>query len=268
MKFDITGSIVTYKNDPVILQKAIQSFLNTSLAVKLYVCDNSPTEKLKTLVQDPRCEYIFNGANIGFGAAHNICIRKAFHESDFHLVLNPDVSFPAGTLEHIHAYMMAHADVGLVLPKVVGFDAEMHFVCKRLPAPLDLIVRRLDIGILKKLFAKRLSFYEMRDKNYDEVIEAPSLSGCFMLFRNAALKQAGLFDERFFMYMEDIDLARRVYQKFRNVYLPTATIIHGHAKESYKSFRLLKIHALSAIRYFNKWGWFFDRERNQINTKV
>jgi GT2 family glycosyltransferase len=89
-----------------------------------------------------------------------------------------------------------------------------------------------------------------------------------MLFRKEALDKAGLFDERYFMYMEDIDITRRVHQHFKTVYYPSVHIYHGHARESYRINKLLFTHIKSAIRYFNKWGWFFDAERREVNRRV
>lgn len=70
------------------------------------------------------------------------------------------------------------------------------------------------------------------------------------------------------MYMEDVDLTRRVHKYFKTIFLPDVTIVHSHRSGSYKSFRLLRIHIVSAIKYFNKWGWFFDRERREWNREV
>jgi GT2 family glycosyltransferase len=89
-----------------------------------------------------------------------------------------------------------------------------------------------------------------------------------MLFRVSALKEIGLFDERFFMYPEDIDITRRMHEKFKTLFFPFATVVHEHAKESYKSKKLFLIHAINIIRYFNKWGWFFDSKRVEINKTV
>jgi cellulose synthase/poly-beta-1,6-N-acetylglucosamine synthase-like glycosyltransferase len=86
-------------------------------------------------------------------------------------------------------------------------------------------------------------------------MDVPYLSGCFMLFRVEALRKVGLFDERFFMSPEDIDISRRMDAEFRTVFFPGATIVHDHARESYKSMRSMWIHAENLIRYFNKWGW-------------
>jgi len=89
-----------------------------------------------------------------------------------------------------------------------------------------------------------------------------------MLLRIAAIKKIGMFDTRFFMYAEDIDLSRRIHSEFKTLYFPEAIIFHEHAKSSYTSFKMLFIHLVSVIKYFNKWGWFFDRERKLINRKL
>ena len=77
MNIKITSCIVLYRNDIMMLQEAINSFLNTDLNVKLYLVDNSPTDELSILVTDSRIEYIHNAANPGFGASHNVAIQKA-----------------------------------------------------------------------------------------------------------------------------------------------------------------------------------------------
>jgi GT2 family glycosyltransferase len=268
MAINISGSIVLYKSDKSV-QKTIADFLNTPLPVKLYLVDNSPTEALKLslaqFIADKRVEYIFNGANVGFGAAHNIAIRKVLNETKYHLVLNPDVSFGTSVIEQLVKYLEQHKDVGLVIPKVVYPDGKLQYVCKLLPTPVDLIFRRFLPG---KMIEKRLEKFEMREMGYNREVEVPYLSGCFMFLRTDALKKVGLFDERFFMYPEDIDLTRRIYKEYKTMYYPGAEIVHEHARESYKSMKLFYIHIVNMIRYFNKWGWIFDKERRKINREV
>ena len=89
---------------------------------------------------------------------------------------------------------------------------------------------------------------------------------CF--FRTSELVSVGGFDERFFLYLEDTDLCRRLGKRTKLVYLPTAIVIHEHQRGSYKSMKMLLIHIRSAIQYFNKWGWFFDRDRSRINNQT
>jgi GT2 family glycosyltransferase len=89
-----------------------------------------------------------------------------------------------------------------------------------------------------------------------------------MFLRTEALEEVGLFDERFFMYPEDIDLTRRIHSKYRTVFYPDVSIIHHHAKDSYESIKMLKIHIVNIIKYFNKWGWIFDKDRRVINKET
>ena len=89
-----------------------------------------------------------------------------------------------------------------------------------------------------------------------------------MMLRMKALCDIGGFDERFFMYPEDIDLTRRIHQQYRTMYVPFVTVVHHHRAASYKSPRMLRIHIVNMIRYFNKWGWLFDAERRRINRTL
>jgi len=265
---DISASIVLYKNDQEMLIQAIDSFLNTDFHVKLFLVDNSPTNQLSCLAKDPRIVYIFSGQNLGFGKAHNLALKETLKKSKYHLILNPDVSFPKGTLETLFNFMETNGSVGLVSPKILNWDGEIQYLCKKLPTPQDLFFRRFGSTLIGKLFGVNNHYYEMRYNNYEESFQAPSMSGCFMFFRSAALDKIGLFDERYFMYVEDIDISRRMFEAFGNVYYPSAYIYHGHERASYSINRLLIVHIFSAIRYFNKWGWFFDLNRKNLNRKV
>jgi GT2 family glycosyltransferase len=94
------------------------------------------------------------------------------------------------------------------------------------------------------------------------------LSGCFMLFRQRALLDVGVFDERFFMYPEDIDLTRRMAVKYDTLFFPDSRVYHEHGAASYKSFRMLLIHSFNIIKYFNKWGWVYDPIRSKLNKRT
>ncbi len=263
--YQITASIVLYKNDPEILKQSIYSFLNTQLPTKLYLIDNSPTDELKNIVIDERIEYISNPSNPGFGAAHNIAIKKTLESgTKYHLVLNPDIYFEAGTIEGIISFMDLNETVGNLMPKVYYPDGSIQYLCKLLPTPFDWIGRRF--LPLKKVVEKRNELFELRFTGYNKTMEVPYLSGCFMFLRLATIKEVGFFDENIFMYGEETDLCRRMVSKgYKTVFYPEVSITHLFAKGSHKSFRLTWIGIKSALYYFNKWGWFFDNERNKIN---
>ena len=110
--------------------------------------------------------------------------------------------------------------------------------------------------------------YEMYDLSQEVPSEVPSLSGCFLLAKSSALHAVGGFDERFFMYMEDVDLVRRLASIGKVVYFPNVSVIHEYGKGSYRNPKLLRYHLNSAVKYFNKWGWVFDRQRSKQNAAM
>jgi len=266
--YDVAASIVTFKNDKDILKKTIDSFLRTDLKSHLYVIDNSPTDELKNVCACRNVEYIFTNNNLGFGAGHNIAIGKSIGESKYHLVLNPDIFFEPGILEKLFNFMEENKEVGLVMPKICYTDGSTQYLCKLLPTPIDLILRRFNLKILRAIFKKSLWNYELRFTGYGKIMDVPHLSGCFMFMRRDIFEKVGIFDERFFMYLEDVDLSRRIHRHYRTVYFPEAVIYHRYEKGSYKNLKHLKHHIFSTVKYFNKWGWLFDKERDQINSRI
>ena len=118
------------------------------------------------------------------------------------------------------------------MPKILYPNGDLQYLCKLLPTPIDLIFRRFFPHFYKK--AGLLSRYELRDSGYDHTMMVPSLSGCFMLLRSGVLRRVGGFDEKFFMYLEDVDLCRRIGKIAETVYYPDVTVFHEFSKGSYK----------------------------------
>lgn len=262
----ITGSIVLYKNEESILINSIKSFLNTKSEVILYLIDNSPSDMLRDIYQDDRIIYIHTPSNPGFGAAHNIALKKAISEgSKYHLVLNPDVYFTDDVVKELAEYMDENPKIGNIMPKVLYPNGNIQYLCKLLPTPYDWMGRRFNP--FKRLVERRNETFELRFTEYKEIMEVPYLSGCFMYLRISALNEVGLYDENIFMYGEETDLCRRLIRGgYKTVFYPHSTIYHYFEKGSHKSWRLTLIGIQSAMYYFNKWGWFFDKERKKINS--
>lgn len=263
----ISASIVTYNTDRAELAKVLQCTADSSVG-KIYVVDNSPTDSLRDFVVpiSPKIEYIFGQGNVGYGSAHNIAIKLAIDGgATYHVVINPDIYFEQCTIETLADYMDANPDVGQVMPKIVYPDGRLQYVCKMVPTPSDLIFKRFLPSSLTK---KSLERFQLKFTGYDRKMNVPYLSGCFMFFRVSALQRVGLFDERFFMYPEDIDITRRMHAHYETMYNPVITVIHAHAAASKTSKRMLWIHISNMVKYFNKWGWIFDKERAQTNKKL
>lgn len=205
--------------------------------------------------------------NLGYGAAHNVAMRLACKHSRYHVVLNPDILFDSDVLFKLKKFLDINNDITEVMPKVVYPDGELQRLCKLLPTPFDLFARRFIK--LQSLINKSNERYELIKSGYDKIMDVPCLSGCFMFLRSSDIVKHKLyFDDRFFMYLEDFDLIRRCGRVGRTVYYPDATIVHDHQKMSYQSKKAMWIHVKSAIKYFNKYGWFFDSERRKINQEV
>lgn len=263
----ITASIVLYKTKQSDIVSILNCAINSTIK-KIWVIDNSPTDELRHLVCSfsSKIEYIYGQGNIGYGAAHNIALQKAIdHNGLYHIILNPDIKFNNSIIDAIYLYMNKNIDVGLVMPKVLYPDGSLQRLCKLLPCPYDIFARRL---LPKFMYKKRNQIYEMQFIGYDKIWNCPNLSGCFMFIRVQTLKQIGLFDDRFFMYFEDTDLVRRIHKVSRTIFYPNVSIIHNHAAEHRHNKKLLYISIQSAIHYFNKWGWFIDKERKIYNKNA
>ena len=264
--YQLTCSIVLYENNPEVLKKAIESVLQSRLNIKLFLIDNSGTDQLKNLAFSNAVDYTFNNKNIGFGNAHNTALEKARANAPYHLILNPDIEFHEDVLENIYNFMEKHKDVGQLMPKVFYDNGNLQKLCHLIPAPVNLVSRRF---FENYHFSKKINDrYELEGFNYNTCANIPNLSGCFMFMRNSVLEKVGGFDTRFFMYMEDIDLTRRMHKVSQTLFYPEVSIYHKYEKGSYSNSKLLKHHINSAIKYFNKWGWFFDEERSRVNNET
>lgn len=262
----IIASIVTYKTDIIELERILSCVVDSSVD-KICIIDNSPTDYLRKLESfSSKIEYFFGHGNVGYGAAHNIAMSKSIESrSKYHIVINPDIYFENGTIEELEKYMEENQGVGQVMPRVIYPNGELQYVCKLVPTPFDLIFKRF---FPAKFISKSSYRFQLKFTEYKHEMNVPYLSGCFMFFRVSAFEKVGLFDERFFMYPEDIDITRRMHREYKTMFYPKVQIVHAHAAESRKSKRMLWVHIINMIKYFNKWGWFFDRERRLMNKQL
>ena len=280
----ITASVVTYNHHLLEFEPVLRSLFASPVDI-IYVIDHSDSMlELKAEMQEfarrvlkgePelrrkaeagfRLIYLPHDNN-GYGGGHNVALREAIKEgSRYHLVVNPDVWFGPEVMPKLIKYMEEHPDVGQIMPKVLYPNGEIQRLAKMLPTPLDLIGR---LCIPHFIIKRRNALFELKQSGFTKILNVPFLSGCFMFLRMSAVNEVGMFDEQFFMYAEDIDLTRRIHKKYKTLYYPCASIYHTFTRGSRKSLRLLLIHILSIIQYFNKWGWIKDEERKIINRNV
>ncbi len=258
----ISVSIVTYHSETSELDACLAS-LGNPLVKKITIVDNGQEERLrKYCLGKPGVDYI-SLPNPGFGAAHNRALLSS--DQPYHIILNSDVRFNPDILTKLADCMQRNPDVAQLQPKIYKADGSLQYGSRRLPSPWMLIGRRFLPEWIMKYSNRR---YLLMDKDLDSPLNVPYQVGCFMMIRTAAAKAIGGFDERFFMYPEDIDLSRRLRQNHIVLYYPAVSIIHAHAAASYRNLRMLRIHADNMIRYFRKWGVWSDRQRRQFNGDV
>ncbi|HWQ99800.1 MAG TPA: glycosyltransferase family 2 protein [Candidatus Methylomirabilis sp.] len=208
--------------------------------------------------QFPWVTVVDAGGNVGFAAGNNAAFRRATGE--YVMLVNPDLTIFPGEMEKLIAYADEHPDVGIVGPRVNNPNGTRQESCTRFPHALMPLYSRTFLG--KTRFGRRaVDWYHQRDMDHDADHETDSLFGAALLIRKNALDEFGLFDERFFMYYEDVDLCRRAWMTGWKVrYAPSARFAHYHQRQSlirapWELFtnRVARVHIASGIRYFLKY---------------
>lgn len=265
---EITASVVTYKTPVRELAQLLQCMTVSLLPENVFIVDNSPDETLHSCAGRFGVQYVWVGSNIGFGAAHNRALEMKDGQARYHLLVNPDIVFDCDVIGKLYEFMECNQEVGLVMPRILHPDGNEQRLCKQFPTPLDLFARRFLGRLGEKLLSQQMEQYELRHLDLDVIREIPCLSGCFMFVRSSVFREIGGFDEQYFMYMEDVDLCRRIARRYKTALYPRVSVVHGYAKGSYRNLRSLRFHVVSAIRYFTKWGWIYDPERKQLNGRT
>lgn len=266
----LSVSIVTYNSSLELLQRTLSSLqaaarraLPHAIArVGVTIVDNASTAEyqaqLGRLLEEFPAEAGFQvqvlnlPRNLGYGGGHN----RALTESDYHLVLNPDVEVAEDALVAGIARFQERPGTVLLSPRTIGPDGEQEFLCKRHPSVLVLALRAFAPGLGQRWFPQKMADYQMRDVcSGDEPAEVPLASGCFMLLSGPALRAVKGFDEGYFMYFEDFDLSLRLAAEGRLEYLPAMRIIHHGGYAGSKGLAHMQLFASAGLRFFRQHGW-------------
>lgn len=250
--YTVSGCIVSYNNKDKI-GRTIESVLKNTVGVsfELYVVDNASTDGTPEYIKEnfPEVTVIQAGKNEGFGAGHNKVLP--FLKSKYHVVINPDIILKEDTISCLCAFADTDEKIGLLSPQIRFEDGRIQQLGKRNPTIRFLGGHWLHKGDEP---SKLMTKYCMLDMPTDKPFEITNATGCFMFFRTSVFKELGGFDERFFMYLEDCDIARRVSQKYKALHYPMADVYHLWERESKRNKKLLMIHIQSILKYFLKWG--------------
>lgn len=228
--------IVNY-NVKYFLEQCLISVKKAMLGLdgEVFVVDNASADGSCQMVRDrfPDILLIENKENFGFSFANNQALRTA--KGEFVLVLNPDTVVEEETFRKCIDFMRKHPEAGALSVKMIDGKGKFLPESKRaLPSPL---VSFYKIFGLAWLFPRSKTFarYHLGHLSHNETHEIEILPGAFMFIRKEALQKAGLFDEAFFMYGEDIDLSYRIVKcGYKNYYLHETTIIHYKGESTKK----------------------------------
>jgi len=224
---------------------------------EIIVIDNNSKENITSTLKQKYPELIFISSfkNKGMGGGNNMGISRA--RGEFYLILNPDTLVDKNTIKIMLNYIRQNTEVAVVGPKLLNPDRSLQYSCARFPKFYTPIIRRT---FLAKFFKNHVNWFLMKKINHNEIKEVDWLMGsCLMIRKSSALK----FDERYFMYFEDIDLCRSAWDSgYKVIYNPEAKLIHDHQRESAQGVWYLALffnkvareHVKSWLKYFYKWN--------------
>ncbi|MBI3912608.1 MAG: glycosyltransferase family 2 protein [Chloroflexi bacterium] len=235
--FDLGIVIVNY-NTRDRLRECLQSLAaQRGVALITYVVDNNSPDGSAEMVRRefPATLLISSDTNGGYAYANNLGLRKILAlrpTPQYSLLLNPDTVLPPDALAQMIEFFRAQPDAGIAGPKLVMENRKLDLACRRsFPDPENSIYHTL---YLDRLFRKsqRLARYNLTFLDENQVAEVDSVVGAFMMLRTETLRQAGLLDETFFMYGEDLDLALRIKQRGWKVYYNPGVVVLHHKRSA------------------------------------
>lgn len=250
------GIVVLNYNTRDLLRDCLRSLEETrGVEIDVTVVDNASRDGSVEMLRAefPNTRVIASETNGGYAYGNNLALREFLARPNpprALMLLNTDTIVPPDSLRLLMEFLDAHSDAGIVGPKLLLRDGSLDLACRRsFPTPEISFYRMIG---LSKLFpkSKRFGRYNLTYLSEDETAQVDSVVGAAMLMRTEALQQAGLLDETFFMYGEDLDLALRIKQAGWNAYyFPRAEIRH-YKRESSKQSKKAQIEFYRAMYIF------------------
>ncbi len=269
--------IVSY-NSLFWLRKTLDSLDRFYLPYSKYniiitVVDNASTDDTVNVLETEyrKINLIKSNTNLGFSAGNNLALKKS--NADYIMLLNSDMELTekSKNIDSIIEYLESDRNIGMITPKLLLSNGKLDPACHRgEPSLTDAFFY---FAGFEKLFPKIKFFtkYHMLYKDFSKIHEVDAVTGACMIIKNSVLKKVGLFDERFFMYSEDMDLCRRFREKgYKIIFYPETEIIHHKYKSGLSSAdtntkKKISNHFYSSFLlyydkyYNNKWHYKITR---------
>lgn len=259
---EISIIILNYKSARLTRQciKGIKKF-PPKVPHEIIVVDNNSRDGAGETLAGIYPDVIFaeSGKNLGYGAGMNFGIKKA--RGEFLLVLNPDILVLENSIEPLYEFMKNHPETGIAGPKLLNPDRTVQSSFFKFHNLLTPVYRRTPLGRLPWGREHLKRFLMSAEINNGAPKPVEWILGACMMARKSVLEKIGMFDERFFLYFEDTDLCRRVWESGRKVYyVPQSEMVHYHMRESAERSGLLsvlnyptRVHIRSWIKYILKY---------------
>lgn len=257
--------VVTSYRNAALLRLCLESIRThvTGIAYEVLVADGETQEETETMMREifPETAFFPSRENLGLARLFKKAIGSA--TGRYLLYMNGDIIVTPGSVQLLLAHLKTHPDIGLLGPQLLNFNETFQYSCFRFYKPWTILYRRT---FLKDFpFGRRhLDWFLMKDYDHREPKAVDWLMGSVLLTSREALERVGPMDERFFLYMEDVDWCRRFWETgYQVVYFPASKMYHYHGKGSARGGffgslllnRLTWYHIKSAARYFFKyWG--------------
>ncbi|MEG0962749.1 MAG: glycosyltransferase [Lachnospiraceae bacterium] len=249
---DLSITIVVYNNETEVREAVCSIIEHTAVIIKkkLYLIDNSsePNHLEEFAAFYPEVSYEKMKSNLGFGGGHNYVLPRL--DSKFHAIVNPDILLEEDSFLVLLNFLQDES-IGMAVPRLLDETGNLQLVYRRELTVWDMGIRMF----LSSHFKKRQSYHTMADMDYTKPFQVPFAQGSFLVIRTELFQRLEGFDPRYFMYLEDADLCKRVNQCSSLYYCPDTWVIHKWERGSHKDKKLRKIHISSMCSYFHKWGW-------------
>ncbi len=252
--------IVNYKTKGL-LKQCLRGIADCRLTFdhEVIVVDNNSGDGSVEMVgrQFPTVTLINSPVNVGFAAGMNLGFRRA--AGRFIMTLNTDVAVFSGAIEALKNHLERHPRTGLAVPKLINPDGSTQLSTFLFPTFWVALWRRTPIGRLPGP-RRSLRRFLMADWSHNDVRPVGWALGGALFLRRAALDQVGLFDERFFLFLEDVDLCRRFWEHGWSVeFVPAAEMVHYHQRPSAEVGGRGGIFSYPARRHIRSWFQYFAK---------
>ncbi|MBI2065395.1 MAG: glycosyltransferase family 2 protein [Candidatus Yanofskybacteria bacterium] len=254
--------IVNYKNPPLLrlCLKSLAKTLSPSFKYEILVVDVASTIETRGIVSEfPEVRLLSFKDNIGYTRGVNEGIKNS--DGEAFLILNSDIIPLDNSIEKMYGYLMENQDVGMVGPQLLNFDGSIQDSSFRFYGPMTVVYRRTFLGNLPWA-KKELDRFLAKDMNRNEILSVDWIMGSAIMADKKAFQKIGFMDEKLFLYMSEVDWAKRFWENgYKVKYFPRSQMYHYHRRGSKGKFNAFDIinketrwHIIDAIRYFRKHG--------------